>query len=136
MSDTVSFERQLGDVVWLISQALRAGYSVRQCFEHLASLDVEPTSSVFKGLVADLQAGHSIDEAFVTLLEAWPSPHLKRIIDVMLEQRKTSGNLAFMLDPFTADILADVNTDGALYPEMRVLAGQIGAELPGRVKAA
>ncbi|MBN1875623.1 MAG: type II secretion system F family protein [Anaerolineae bacterium] len=133
MTDTTAFDRQLGDVVGLMTHALRAGYSMQQIFEKLSTLDVEPTVSIFKTLVTDLQTGSTLDETFAHVQETWPSPYLARVIAVIQQQHQLGGNLALMLDPVGEEILAEVGTDKALYSEMREMVRQLGGTVPERL---
>ncbi len=130
MNNIPAFDLQLGDVIWLISSGLRAGYSLQQVFAHLGDLEVEPTASVFMLLSEALQAGRSFDEAGKSGTKEWSSAYLVRLLTVMQTQREMGGNLADRLDPLRVEVLAAVGTDKALYPEMRETARQLKVVLP------
>ena len=135
MVKPTAFDRQLADVLWLVAAGLRSGYSVPQVIEHLASVTVEPTASTFDRLLQELQAGCTYDTACAHLQEAQPSPYLARVVAAVQQQRQMGGNLADRLDSLGADILREIGTDGALYPEMRTAARELGALLPERAQS-
>jgi Flp pilus assembly protein TadB len=114
--------------------ALRAGYSLRQAMEAMSDRAPKPTASVCRGWIADLEAGCTYDEAFANLQAAWPSPYLAQIIEAIVRQQGTGGNLADQLDLLSEQIYQAVGTDEALYPEMRSLANAVGGRLPERAR--
>lgn len=130
MSDTTALDRQLSDAVWLLAGGLKSGYSLAQCFEALATEAPTPTSSAFQGILAALQANQPIESALDAAYQAWPSPHLKRIIDTILGQRRTGGNLAIQIESLGNEIRAQAGSDEAMYPAMRRQAYQLGRPLP------
>ena len=132
MEDTLSFDRQMGDLVWSLVTGLRAGYSIRQVIEVLAITAPEPSASAFRQLDADLKAGLSLADGFVNFQEAVPSHHLAQVIAVIQAHRQMGGNLADQLEPLVEGILAEVGSDGAFYPAMRQQSEQLGAQLPPR----
>ncbi|MBN1580674.1 MAG: type II secretion system F family protein [Anaerolineae bacterium] len=131
--DTTALDRQLSDFVHVLVTALRSGYTVRQTFEYLTTAAPEPTASVMKGWIADLEAGHTYDDGYARMCEAWPSPYLAQIIETIVKHQQVGGNLAFQLDPLVDQIYREIGTDGAFYPEMRIQAKQLGARLLDRV---
>lgn len=133
MSDTTALDRQLSDVVWMMSAGLRSGYSVLQTFEALAQETPEPTAGVFRAVVEEVKQGRSLVEILTDLQQRNPSEHLRAVIGVMLKQRETGGNLAFMLEPLSASIREKMGSDAALYPALRKMAAHVGAALPEHV---
>jgi tight adherence protein B len=134
MNATISFDRQMGDLVWSLVTGLRAAYSLSQVIEAMAINAPEPTASALRRLDADLKAGLSLDEGLENLLEAVPSQYLEQVVAVILEQRRAGGNLADLLEPLVDGILQQVGSDGAFYPAMRKEAEQLGAPLPERAR--
>jgi Flp pilus assembly protein TadB len=132
--DTTSLDRQLSDFVCVLGMALRAGYSLRQAMEAMSDRAPEPTASVCRGWMADLEAGCTYDEAFANVQEAWPSPYLAQIIETIVRHQQTGGNLADQLDPLSEQIYQAVGTDEAFYPEMRNLANAVRGLLPDRAQ--
>jgi hypothetical protein len=134
MNDTLAFDRQMGDLVWSLMTGLFAGYSLPQVIEAISLSAPEPTASAFKRLHADLTAGLPLEQGLANLLKAVPSQHLGQVIAVIEEQRKTGGNLAWLLEPLVDGILKQVPSDGSFYPAMRREAAQLGAQVPERAR--
>jgi Flp pilus assembly protein TadB len=134
MMDTSALDRQLSDFLYVLIKALRSGYGLRQSLEMVAENAPEPTTGAFQGWLADLEAGCTCDEAFAHLRAAWPSPHLAQIVDTIVRNQQTGGNLPAQLEPLAERIYQAVGTDEAFYPEMRRQAEQLGGPLPGRVR--
>ena len=132
--DTTALDRQLGDCVCVLVTALRAGYTLRQILEVMAQVAPKPTVSVFQGLLADLEAGCTYDKAFANAQKTWPSPYLAQIIETIVQNQQTGGNLADQLAPLSELIYQAVGTDEAFYPEMRHQAQALGSQLPERVR--
>lgn len=132
--DTTTLDRQLADCVFVLATALRAGYALRQCIEVMAQIAPEPTISVFQGLLADMEAGCTYDEAFANAQKNWPSPHLAQIIETIVQNQQAGDNLADQLAPLSKPIYQAVGTDEAFYPEMRRQAQELGNLLPDRVQ--
>ena len=133
--DTALLDRQLSDFVYVLTLALRAGYSLRQVIEVMSDRAPEPTASVCKRWVADLETGCTYDEAFANVQEAWPSPYLAQIVETIVQNQQTGGNLAEQLDPLFEQIYQAVGTDEAFYPEMRHLADAVQGPLLDRARA-
>ncbi len=132
--DTAALDRQLSDFVYVLTKALRSGYSLRQSLEAMAETAPEPTSSALKGWMTDLEAGCTYDEAFAHMQVAWPSPYLAQIVATIVRNQESGGNLATQLEPLAEQIYQAVGTDKAFYPEMRRQAEQLGGPLPDRVR--
>jgi tight adherence protein B len=135
MTKAAEFDKQLADLVWSMSTALRAGYSLSQIFEMLASVSPEPTASSCGHVHDDLQHGISLDQALSNWLQSMPSINLGEVVATIQQQLQTGGNLALMLDPVGETILAVAGSDGAFFPAMRDLAQSVGAKLPPRAVA-
>jgi Flp pilus assembly protein TadB len=132
--DTTSLDRQLSDFVIVIALGLRSGYSLRQVMEAMSGRAPEPTASVCKGWMADLEAGCTYDDAFANVQASWPSPYLGQIVKTIVRHQQIGGNLPDQLDPLSTQIYQAVGTDEAFYPEMRHLADAVKGPLPDRVR--
>jgi hypothetical protein len=133
MNDTTAFDRQLGDVVWMIMNGLRAAYSLEQVIEALSKETPEPAASAFKQLHADLGAGLPLDEAFANLKRAIPSQHLAEVLTV-IQQHYPSWETSHLLEPLSEKLIVQVGSDPALYPAMHRQAESLGASVPERAK--
>jgi Flp pilus assembly protein TadB len=134
MTETASLDRQLADMVWMMSTALRAGYPIHQVFTQLASEAPEPAASSCALVTADLNSGLSLERALAHWQEAVPSSCLAEVIAVIREHQQTKGDLPDMLAPVSNKIMANAGTDQALWPAMRTLAQSVGAVLPQYVQ--
>ena len=134
MINVGSFDRQLADLVWMISTALRAGYSLRQVQEQLPVVAPEPSASVCAALQADLNSGVPIDQAVMNWQQSVSSKYFSAVAAVLRNQQQNGGNLTLMLDPVGDDILEEADSDGAFFPAMRTLAESVNAPLPERVR--
>jgi hypothetical protein len=134
MNDTAAFDRQAGDMVWSMMTGLFAGYSLSQVIEAISIQAPEPTASAFKRLHAELTSGLPLEQGLANLVKAVPSKHLAQVVAVIEEQRKTGGNLAWLLAPLVDEILQQVSSDGSFYPAMRQEAKDLGAQLPERAR--
>lgn len=131
MTNTTSFDRQLADLIWMMTTALRSAYNIRDVFEQLASESPEPAASACAQVVADLNNGLSYEEAFTNLQKAVQSTYLDELVTTILKHKHSLPNL---LDPIGDTILEKAGTDGAFYPAMRRLAQNVGASLPQRAR--
>jgi Flp pilus assembly protein TadB len=109
--DTKLFDQQLGSTVKSMTTLLRAGYSVLQAFDMIATQSPEPVSSTFKRVLDEIQAGKPAPDALADLKTRVNSPHLTQVVDTMLQQRQTGGNLADQLDPIASAISQAVGED-------------------------
>jgi len=136
MTDTLAFDRQLGDAVWMMSMGLLAGYSLEQAFEALSKETAEPSRSVFKQVFDDLQAGKSLDVALANLQKSVPSELLSQVIAIIQKNQKEGGNLGIMLEESIEKLVERGGSDPANYEAMRTLSEQILAPLPIRARPA
>jgi Flp pilus assembly protein TadB len=127
------FDKQLADLVWVITTLLRGGHSLRQIFEVLAIESPEPTASSCNQVNDDLRRGVSFDQAMSNWLQTTSSNHLADVVATIQRQQQTGGNLAFMLESVGEKILARVGSDGAFYSVMQNVARQEAAPLPSRI---
>jgi len=134
MMDTTSLDRQLGDLIYVLVKALRSGYSLRESVRIMAETAPEPLSCALQGWQADLEAGHTHEEALAKLRIAWPSPYLAQIVETVLQNQGGGSPLADQIAPLSEQIYAAVGSDEAFYPEMRRQAECLGGPLPDRVR--
>jgi Flp pilus assembly protein TadB len=111
--DTATFDHQLSNTIRSMIVLLRSGYSVKQCANLLADHAPEPTASVFKNFVSDLENGKNIFDAFEELHKRVPSDLLATVVSVMLKQRAEGGNLADRLEPVALAIEDEAGDDEA-----------------------
>lgn len=114
------FTDQLGDMLNLMVNGLRAGYSTMQAMEAVAKELPSPINEEFRRVVQEMQLGVSMEKALDNLLRRIPSPDLDLVITAINVQREVGGNLAEILDTISHTIRERVRIKG----EIRVLTSQ------------
>jgi tight adherence protein B len=116
-----TFSYQLADMLNLMVNGLRAGYSTMQAMEAVSREMPPPISMEFKRVVQEMQLGISMEPALDNLLRRIPSDDLDLIVAAMNVQREIGGNLAEILDTISHTIRERVRIKG----EIRVLTSQV-----------
>jgi tight adherence protein B len=117
----VKFSEQLPDMLGLMVNGLRAGYSVMQAMEAISKELPPPISDEFKRVVQEIQIGLPMERAMENLYRRIPSEDLDLTITAMNVQREVGGNLAEILDTISYTIRERVRIKG----EIRVLTSQV-----------
>lgn len=100
------FEDQLTDALGMMSNALRAGFSINQAFESVAESDMHPISDEFSLLLQQLRIGMSFDDALGSLEKRIGSDDLTLVVTAIDIARKTGGNLTEIFDSISDTIRA------------------------------
>ena len=116
-----NFNYQLADMLNLLVNGLRAGYSTMQAMEAVSREMPTPISTEFSRVVQEMQIGLSAEVALDNLLRRIPSDDLDLVIAAMNVQREVGGNLAEILDTISHTIRERVRIKG----EIRVLTSQV-----------
>jgi tight adherence protein B len=116
----VRFNDQLADMLNLMVNGLRAGYSTMQAMEAVAKELPAPISDEFRRVVQEMQLGITMEAALDNLLRRIPSLDLDLVITAMNVQREVGGNLAEILSTISHTIRERVRVKG----EIRVLTSQ------------
>lgn len=119
----IKFNDQLGDMLGLMVNGLRAGYSVMQAMESVSKELPSPISDEFRRVVQEIQLGVTTEKALENLLRRIPSDDLDLVITAMNVQREVGGNLAEILDTISHTIRERIRLKG----EIRVLTSQMDA---------
>jgi tight adherence protein B len=117
----VKFNDQLGDMLGLMVNGLRAGYSVLQALEAVSKELPSPISDEFRRVVQEIQLGVTTEKSLENLLRRIPSDDLDLVITAMNVQREVGGNLAEILDTISHTIRERVRLKG----EIRVMTAQM-----------
>lgn len=117
----VRFNEQLGDMLNLMVNGLRAGYSTMQAMESVSKELPSPISDEFRRVVQEMQLGVSMQDALDNLLRRIPSDDLDLVVTAINVQREVGGNLAEILDTISYTIRERVRIKG----EIRVLTTQV-----------
>ncbi len=116
-----NFNNQLADMLNLMVNGLRAGYSTMQAMEAVSKEMPPPISDEFRRVVQEMQIGIPMDQALENLYRRVPSDDLDLIIAAINVQREVGGNLAEILDTISYTIRERVRIKG----EIRVLTSQV-----------
>ncbi len=127
-----AFNNQLGDMLILLSNSLRSGYSLLQSVETV-SKDMPPPMSVeFVRVVREIGLGLTIEESLAHLLLRIQSEDLDMVVTAINIQHEVGGNLSEILDTIAETIRERVRIKGqikALTSAQR-LSGNVIALLP------
>lgn len=91
------FEDQLPDTLTLISTSLRAGYSLLQAVEAVASEAPEPTAREFGRAIAESRLGRPVVQSLEGIADRMRSPDFEWAVMAIEIQREVGGNLAEVL---------------------------------------
>lgn len=116
-----NFNEQLADMLNLMVNGLRAGYSTMQAMEAVSREMPAPISDEFRRVVQEMQLGISMEIALDNLLRRIPSDDLDLVVAAINVQREVGGNLAEVLDTISYTIRERVRIKG----EVRVLTSQV-----------
>ncbi len=108
------FDNQLGDMLNLMVNGLRAGFSTLQAMEAVSRELPPPISDEFRRVVQEIQLGISIEEALGHLLRRINSDDLDMVITAITVQREVGGNLAEILDVISYTIRERVRIRGEI----------------------
>jgi tight adherence protein B len=110
----VKFDAQLADMLNLVVNGLRAGYSVNQALESVSREMPPPISVEFKRVVQEMQLGVTPDTALSNLTRRIPSQDLDFVVTAMNVQREVGGNLSEILDTISHTIRERVRIKGEI----------------------
>ena len=125
----IKFDNQLADMLNLLVNGLRAGYSTMQAMEAISRELPAPISDEFRRVVQEMQLGIPMDTSLQNLTRRIPSKDLDLVVTALNVQREVGGNLAEILDTISHTIRERVRVKG----EIRVLTSQV--MMSGRVLA-
>ena len=115
------FNDQLADMLNLVVNGLRAGYSTMQALEAVSRELPAPISDEFRRVVQEMQIGISMEKALENLLRRIPSEDLDFVVTAINVQREVGGNLAEILDTISFTIRERVRIKG----EIRIMTAQV-----------
>jgi tight adherence protein B len=115
------FNDQLSDMLSLMVNGLRAGYSTMQAMEAVSRELPAPISDEFHRVVQEMQIGIQMEKALDNLLRRIPSDDLDFVITAINVQREVGGNLSEILDNISFTIRERVRIKG----EIRVMTATV-----------
>ena len=99
-----AFVNQLGDMLSMVANALRAGFSFMQAMEHVAGEMNDPVRLEINKVVRDVNVGVSLEDALNNMTQRIKSPDFNLVVSAVLIQRQVGGNLAQILDNISETI--------------------------------
>ncbi|MFQ5522470.1 MAG: type II secretion system F family protein [Acidimicrobiia bacterium] len=124
------FEKQLPDTLTLMSTSIRAGYSMLQAVEAVASEAPNPTAREFGRAIAEARLGMSVSDALNGIAHRVQSQDFEWAVMAIEIQREVGGNLAEVLQTVADTMRARNRLAGeirALTAEGRISALVLGA---------
>lgn len=115
------FNDQLSDMLNLMVNGLRAGYSTMQALEAVSRELPSPISDEFRRVVQEMQIGIPMEKSLENLLRRIPSEDLDFVVTAINVQREVGGNLSEILDTISFTIRERVRIKG----EIRVMTAQV-----------
>ena len=115
------FNDQLSDILNLMVNGMRAGYSTMQAMEAISKELPAPICDEFRRVVQEMQIGIPMETALENLLRRIPSEDLDFVVTAINVQREVGGNLSEILDNISFTIRERVRIKG----EVRVLTSQV-----------
>jgi tight adherence protein B len=115
------FNEQLPDMLNLMVNGLRAGYSTLQAMEAVSKELPSPICDEFRRVVQEMQIGIPMEAAMQNLVRRIPSDDLDFVITAINVQREVGGNLSEILDTISFTIRERVKIKG----EIRVITAQV-----------
>ncbi|UFJ40797.1 type II secretion system F family protein [Brevibacillus humidisoli] len=94
---TQAINRQLPEVCRLLSSSTKAGLSIQQGMEMVATEMKPPAGRTFQTIVSELKVGTEMDAVLTRMNERIKSKDLKLLINAIAVQRRAGGNLAQVL---------------------------------------
>jgi len=117
------FNRQLGDTIVLLSNALKAGFSFAQALSTVAKNANPPIAEEFSRATREIQLGINVDDALSHMVDRNKSEDFDLMVTAVQIQRVVGGNLAEILDTISHTIRERVRIHG----EIRTLTAQARA---------
>ena len=114
------FTNQLGDVLSMISNAMRSGFSFMQAMDLIAKEMKPPVSVEFSKAIGEIQLGADTETALLNIGKRIESSDMDLVITAVLIQRQVGGNLAQILDT----IAATINERIKMKREIKTLTAQ------------
>jgi tight adherence protein B len=89
---------QLGEALGTMANSLRAGFSFIQTLNMVAKEVGDPLGPEFLKALQEINFGITVEEAFENLLNRLPDKELEIVLNTLVIQRSSGGNLAVLLE--------------------------------------
>lgn len=114
------FSEQLGDVLDMMANAMRSGFSFMQAMDLIAKEMKPPVSVEFYKVLTEIRLGADTEAALLHMGERVRSADLDLVLTAVLIQREVGGNLAQILD----NIATTINERIKMKREIKTLTAQ------------
>jgi tight adherence protein B len=124
------FNNQLEDALLSIASSLKAGFSINQALEVIASENKRPISIEFRLLVQEIRLGISLEEALGNMESRLESPDFELVATAIVTARQTGGELTVILERLASVIRERTRINNrlqALTAQGKLQASFIGA---------
>lgn len=98
------FTNQLGDMLTMVANALRAGFSFMQAFELISREMDAPMGREVQLVVNEVNLGNTLESALDNMQRRVASPDFELVVTAVLIQRQVGGDLASILDTISDTI--------------------------------
>ena len=115
------FNEQLPDMINLMVNGLRAGYSTMQAMEAVSKEMPAPICDEFRRVVQEMQLGIPMEVSLDNLLRRIPSKDLDFMVTAINVQREVGGNLSEILDTISFTIRERIRIKG----DIQTLTAQV-----------
>jgi tight adherence protein B len=109
-----AFDNQLNDMLSLMVNGLRAGYSTLMAMEAVGKELAPPIATEFQRVVQEIQLGIPLEDALEHLVRRIPSDDLDMVVTAINVQREVGGNLAEIFDSISNTIRERVRIRGEI----------------------
>jgi tight adherence protein B len=109
-----AFDKQLGDTIILLSNALKAGYSFAQAVSTVSKSANPPIAEEFSRATREMALGISVDDALNHMVKRNVSEDFDLIVTAVQIHRVVGGNLAEILDTIAHTIRERVRIKGEI----------------------
>lgn len=111
---TRAFDRQLNDMLAIMSNSLKSGYSFLQAVQMIAGDMAPPIADEFERMLREIRMGIPTEEALMSLNVRVQSQDFDLIVTAIVIQRQIGGNLAEILDSIAETIRERVRIQGEI----------------------
>ena len=115
-----AFTQQLSEVMVVIGNCLKGGFSFQQAMESVATEMLPPISTEFEHALREMRLGVSMEEALTHMSNRIQNPDLEIFVSAVITSAKVGSNLSEILDTISATIKDRIR----IKQEVRVLTAQ------------
>jgi len=109
-----AFDHQLPQALNILSNGLKAGYSLPQAMANVSETVEAPAGEEFGKAIKEINLGGTLDDALAHLVKRLESPDLDLVVTAILIHRGVGGNLAEILDTIGHTIRERVRIRGEI----------------------